>query len=148
MTTRNIVILSIVFVEILFLVYTSTFEFPTIDTAEMKNAVEVGLIQHEKELAFSKQLEVELREQQRLLSLPSISGEEMRAVFIKNILHPEDLQAANSGIEDGTITITAKNGSYNSFYWNTAYPYDPTNQFFDFNEEHEKEFIRNQKIKL
>ena len=39
MTTRNILILSIVFAEILFLSFSSTYELPAIDVEEMKTAV-------------------------------------------------------------------------------------------------------------
>ena len=59
MTTRNILILSIVFAEILFLGFSSTYELPALDADEMKGAVTTSVIQRKQELDLYKQLKLE-----------------------------------------------------------------------------------------
>ncbi len=91
MTTRNILILSIVFAEILFLSFSSTYEFPAIDANEMKAAVELSLWQE--------------KETERLKALELACKNEELDLF-------DTLEVDDCGISDGTITITATgNGS-------------------------------------
>lgn len=150
MKPRNILILSIVFLEILFLGFSSTYELPAIDTDEMKSAAKVSAIRFEKARIAGK------NETKRIEALECAKRKkEGRFCFAVSGDTPYKLENFPD-FDYKTADLIKQGRAYITSSGKVAHYEicgDFTNKWetfnsFDFTKEHEQDFIRSKQVEL